>query len=460
MLAQIFRMSQNLQNLPEDIIEQIIQSLDLGDIRNLRICSKKLAAKSSGPSFQKFLKSRYVVLGSTELKRFMRSMQASGLQSFIQNLYLDGIASEEANEQRTQDDPREDIRRADEATLLSQIFGELSRSIPGGVLPSLILRVVIVRGDERNLPVDASSSHAPLSKAVWRCNNDTFDVALRALAISNLKIKSLNIFHDPDMRRYSLSCEQLSRTNWNDPGLASSLASLTNLSINISTPVIESDFGVSQDIGATRINPSRSRTRPQPEREGDFAGLANLLPLCCRLEEFDMIFLALEHKPSYYYRRFRAEKIFERLVQLDQLPSLKRLRLDGVIVRDTDLLDFIIRSQPSELFLENIHLQPGAFRSIFEYCTRDMAAISRLHFHGLYEMEDVYGSLVRFVPHAPSELEFADTSEELEREGGSVRNPITYRIFRQIVSNRPSGSTRSWVGVTSVLTAGGNGEER
>lgn len=459
-LTRPFKMGSDLQTAPEDIIEPIAQSLDLPDIRNLRLSSRTLATRSSGGPFRRFLTSKHVALRATELRTFLQSMQATGLQSFVQNLYIDGLATDEQTSRlHRQNDPGEEIRRTEEAALLGQIFDELATSIPGGVLPSLTLRVVLGPGGHRDRPGEPARGGPP-SKDVWSCANDAFNVVFQALAISKLQIKALNIFNDPAMRACGLSCEQLGRINWNDPGLASSLAPLTSLSLRLSTPVRDADFdgtGTDRFVGLREF---ATGLEPLLEREDDFVGLAELLPRCPRLEEFDFSFFGIRHRASYYYMRFRAERIFERVVQLEQLPRLKRLRLEGVIIREVELLAFIKRSRPSELLLENIHLQPGTFKSMFEYCSSGSAEMSKVRFNCLYEMEDDCGSMVRFVPHDSSRAKLEDTSHSLEREGESIGSPITYRIFLEIVSSRPSGVTRRWVERGSILTAGGGSSGR
>lgn len=86
-------------------------------------------------------------------------------------------------------------------------------------LASLTLKVAVIRDDQRILPVDVQPE---ISKSVWQWTCQTFITVLRALATSDLRLQSFNIFNDTDLQRFSLACDHLNEIDWSDSGLAMS----------------------------------------------------------------------------------------------------------------------------------------------------------------------------------------------------------------------------------------------
>ncbi|KAH8662730.1 F-box domain protein [Ilyonectria robusta] len=425
-------MSFGLESCPDLVVECIVNLLDLDDICNLRLSCKSLAVKSSHYRFKTFFRSKHVDVTADALRTFAQGTQAGGLRSLVQELYLIGIANETRNQKkpRTRNDSRnEEIRRAREINLLSQAFNGLAKYSKNGSLPSLTLRVAIVRNDkERILPVDARP-WPPMRKSVWQCTIYTFDTALRALAASKLRIESLNVFNDPDMERCSLACEQLNIIDWNDSGLAESFASLRSLSISISTRVFRFHKDIQEDEHDEGQPPRKDAAEVQAEAgdESNFVGLSRLLPLCNRLENFEVHYLQVPTGYSNLIDRFCCEKILQRVVELDRLPILKRCRLRGISAREVDLLDFVKRTRVCELSLESMILRTGTFRPIIDHCTSETANMTKLYFDTLYERHN-REEMIFFVGGGKSRIGFpsANATERLEREGDSVRHPITY----------------------------------
>ncbi|KAI8670596.1 hypothetical protein NCS57_00531400 [Fusarium keratoplasticum] len=433
----------DLESCPEFVIECFVNLLGLGDICNLRLSCKSLALKSSQYHFKTFFRSKHVDVTADALRIFAQGIQAGGLRSLVQELYLTGIAneSEKRRKPRTPSDgQKEETRRRQEINLLSQAFNGLAKYSKNGSLPSLTLRVAIARNDKETVsPADARPL-IPLRKSMWLCTIYTFDTALRALAASNLRIEGLNVFNEPDMQRCSLACEQLNVIDWNDSGFVESFATLRSLSISISTRVFRFHKDTHEDEHDEGQPPRRDAAEVQAEAEDEnnFVGLSRLLRLCSRLENLEIDYLRIPTGYSDLIGRFCCEKILQRVVELDRLPILQHCRLCGISAREMDLLDFVKRTRVRELSLESMILRTGTFRSILDHCTSKTANLTKLHFDTLYERHD-REKMIFFAGGGKSRIGFpsAYATERLDREGESVRHPITYYIPPLAPSENP-----------------------
>ena len=68
----------SLLALPDEVFEYILIRLNLADIRNLRLCSGGLAAKTIQPHLKTFYQSKTLPLEKTALEDFTRITQYSG----------------------------------------------------------------------------------------------------------------------------------------------------------------------------------------------------------------------------------------------------------------------------------------------------------------------------------------------------------------------------------------------
>ncbi|CAM1510061.1 Fc.00g003960.m01.CDS01 [Cosmosporella sp. VM-42] len=367
-----------LESCPAEIVECIVRLLDLKDICSLRLSCISLAAKSSQYRFKTFFRSQHVDVTTDALEAFAQGLPAKG------------------------------------ASIANR-----------GSLRSPTLRVAVFREEnDRVLPVEVHQ--LCVSKILWQCTTQTFATALRALAASTLRIESLNVYNDLDMQRCSLACEQLNIIDWNDAGLAKSLETLSSLSISISTEV----FGFQEDDYENEYDLKKQSAEAQAkaEDETNFLGLSRLFQLCNRLENFELHFLRVY---SNIMHHFNCEIILKHVVELKQLPRLKRCSLRGMPAREVDLLEFIKWTNVCELSLESVKLQAGTFKSIIEYCTSETANITKVYFNALYERHD-HIEMIFFDGGGKSRVGFYSerdrASEWLEREGNIIRRPITYHL--------------------------------
>lgn len=419
-------MAVSLENYSPEIVESIVVLLDLNDIRNLRLCSRSLAAKCSQHHLKRFFRRKHIELTREELGLFANGIQAGGLRHLLQDLTITGIANEEYTApNKAPGDPR----------LLSRAFQELA-STNRDKSPSLLsLRVAVATKNEERIP-PAKSIGMFVWKRVWQSTADTFITAFQALAASSLPIECLNIFNGSEQQRCSLASDQLNKINWSDAGLARSLASVQSLSISLSCRALEfyededeQEYNWENDILEDNETepPERDRDELRAEAEDDdnFTGLAKLLKLLGQLQTFELHYL---HIHNVLPIDSQDERLFQHVAGLANLPTLKWCRLRGIIVREEHLLAFIKGTSVNELLLETVKLRSGTFRSIFEYCTSDEASITKLYFDALTEGNN---GMVHFIGPGCSRIGFDPLtmgSEMLERQGNEVKQPIIYHF--------------------------------
>ncbi|KAF3482091.1 uncharacterized protein GIQ15_04850 [Arthroderma uncinatum] len=421
-----------ISTCPDWIIEQVVSSLELADIRNLRLTGKTVSLKSSQGRFRCFLQSKNVDLTSEALQTFV---ETKGYTSKLKNLNLVGLAVK-PNQQKEADKIQER-----ETLLLTEVFNKIAEYNGDGCLESLTLRVILVHKDgTRQLPADASKfPWEYIPKRIWACAVYTWKVALRALAASRLRIKRLNAFNDANMQQCSIPCDRLTTVDLQDIGLAESLASLKSLSLSICDRIFDLDKDIPEydknyDYGS--ISEAKSEElrdfQAEADEENNFDGVANLVNLCGRIEDFE-----LHHYHNRKERltvKFHAERILQCLVELEQLPRLRKSKLRGISATGTDLLNYIIRTDPSDLTLERIKLQKGEFSPNIDHCTSDQAHLHTLLLDTLYEDKGKYFEMVLFpwykgckaiVQGIDSEV---GRAESLKREGNDIRQPLLFIV--------------------------------
>jgi hypothetical protein len=230
-----------IENCPFDVINEIINHLDPDAIRNLRLSCKTLAIKSSSSYGVKALfQSKHVELTERALRTCAEGTQAGGLYCLIKELTLSSIAGGDDNAPRQTRQGRVQLWRKNKDSLLSQSFIALKTNGPTGRLASLSLDVVVPPHLKARLqPINARAEYdwRPLSEAAV----DTFHTIFRALATSQLRIESLNMFNGPGEQRCSIPCNALSKVDWDSEGMAESLSSMRSLSISLSNRASKSD---------------------------------------------------------------------------------------------------------------------------------------------------------------------------------------------------------------------------
>ncbi|KAH6951708.1 hypothetical protein DER45DRAFT_576894 [Fusarium avenaceum] len=351
----------------------------------------------------------------------------------VHQLFLVGIHDEDG-ERRLREPP---ATREELVHLLAQAFNGLAK---GGVNPLSYLGSRIdslgplTSGHQIQIKTELESRST--SKSAWQCSIDTFFVVMHALAASKLQVEKLNLFNDDDMKLFALPSDQLNVIDWDNPDICHALAALKSLRINISTPVyafrqIDGEGGSPDWLGrVTELTASQIRT--EIEQESNFDGLAKLIAKCPQLEDFEYRWLGipLPGLKELQGLKFPGWKILYLLTELPNLPKLRRCTFQHLITRDTDVLEFLKRTQPDEVFFGPMWLDDGKYQPIFDYCNSKEANVTKLFAKGpLYQLARPDLGQVHF-----QRQEYdgdAQCSPHLRREGDAVQRPIHFHIDPQ-----------------------------
>ncbi|EFQ98502.1 hypothetical protein MGYG_01529 [Nannizzia gypsea CBS 118893] len=443
-------MNLTLQSCPLDIAERIIAYLDLEDIRNLRLTAKAVTIKFSQGRFRGLCRMKQLDLTAEFLQAFTKSIASRSHQ--LKHLCLVGLS----RKPNLHGDAKAAGKRQEcLADYLADLFNEIAKYNDDGCLEALTLRVTNVYQDgSRHLPSETKAVLMPCR--VWFCAVYMWQVVLQALAVSRLRIQKLNLFNDESMKLCSLPCDRLYSVELQDSRVAESFSMLKSLSLSLCTRV----FNIYQDMA----EPGESYLCANAWQEGiqrdyqaeatdevNFIGVAKLIGLCNRLEELNLHFFHLSLEPLNRRRDFQLERILQHIVEIENLPRLKRVRLRGIGTREADLLQFIRRTDPSELSLEFIKLLKGGFSSIIEYCTSDQSHLTRLYLDTLYELEDPQTiGMVLFPRHEKARTIVCDRTWQLpkaenwEQSGDDIKKPILFLVDGPIEIGTPVNAARSF----------------
>ncbi|KJK92753.1 hypothetical protein H633G_03377 [Metarhizium anisopliae BRIP 53284] len=442
-------MSPSLQTCPLPVIEHIVELLDLADIRNLRLSCTTLATKACGKLFE----SIYVDLTADSLLAFAEATQTDSPLSKVNTLHLVGTIRE-LDDSTVPSWERKfscSAQTEDQVQLLSQAFDGLARYKTDGILPSLSLRVAILRtNNKRALP--RSTVRGYTVESLCQCTVNTFNMAIRALTASKLRVAKLNIFNGRDMQNCSLSCDQLNMFDWTEAGVLDSLSPVTTLSISLMDRVfalnedeeIDEDFS---DIGSedeADWQPTRrdEEIMTASRQESNFSGLANLIAICPHLDDFELHYLSIMWPKRRLFNNFPRQDILRHVAELDNPPMLKRCRIRGVSVREADMLNLIHRTKVAEISIEVIRLEEGTLRPVIDYCISKLAAVTKLHIDTVLEKSGQgYTGLVHFLDEGESRKyggKFEVGTEILNREGDNRTKPVKYYVRRPVAEGNPA----------------------
>ncbi|KAK5695728.1 hypothetical protein LTR17_024452 [Elasticomyces elasticus] len=352
---------------PDEIIENILSTLQLTDMCNLRLCSRALAAKTIQPRFKAFYHSKTIPLQDTALENFSNVTRNSGLGCLVQHITIVGQVEDSgkvpAKGKRKTRSQGTSISTGEALALLTVSFENIAAAANGDrPLHSLKLAYSDIRS---KIPgkgfKDTYDNTLRRWRPIWQCAATTFHTIMSALETSHLSIESLQVFNDFDHQRCSLACSAL-QTTLDDVRPVRALSALTHLSISVS----------------------------DAEDSSQLSGLRELLEMSPRLTHLDIhqFSLGLENLPEtkFFARRAIGDerssfefspnaqdnltRLFQHASEANPMPQgLKNIRLDGIHTTGQDLLRFVRRIAPQHITLIHIRLATGNFMSLFHYCT-------------------------------------------------------------------------------------------
>lgn len=428
-------MSPYLEDCPNEVIEAIVVLLDLDDIRSLRQSCRSLAAKTTQNRFKSYYHSKRVDITPYALRAFVDATQPGRLGCLVQELILVGLTnSVEGHNSKPQYGPAET-----ELDLLSQAFNGIATNMKSGELLSLSLEVAVVQDDAEQRLLPAAVARGEW-KFVWQSAAQTFHTTLLALTASRLPLEKLDVFNDRQSQSCSLACDELGRIDFQDKGLAISLSSLKSLSISLSDRIIEDLPTASTYSSQPPTEKDIRKVKMKATAQSNFVGLAEFLQLARLLDSLEIHYYRLD-TARYLLRDPYAhhERLLKQVAGSEKLPKLKQCRLRGIYISDGDLLAFIQRTATRRPFMENVTVSSGTFRSIFDYCTRE---IEELYFDDLFEKHNMlYFRTPGQVGHAQVPLHQstgrAQVTTSLQRVGAEVKQPIIYHYHQGMVADTP-----------------------
>ncbi|KAL9012678.1 MAG: hypothetical protein Q9173_002567 [Seirophora scorigena] len=396
-----------VEDLPQELVDKIIEGLDLFAIKSLRLTCKKVCDRTHA-RFRCFFASQRTDLTSKSLKRLSQIANHPKLASAVQSVVVlalvydlseldrmlrikrrriyqhQGLFSattephatpEELEEaQQTRERLHAQIQERDtmirnEADL--QLVADTFRSF--GKLNTLAVEPAVSRGRAKHEL--ASSVHE--WRTIWIRAAQVYHTVMLSVARSGVAISNLHVYTSKASQRCSVPTWDI---NEHIPALLSanfarSAEHIKTISLSVSTKV-ETDC---QKIAEARAklcetnrayyqagvgSPGGLRSDHNPAAvaaEGNFPGVARLLKQMPNLQRLDLhLYKTLWSGGDSY------AKVFSCLVEEVVLPSLRQCKLRGLYCDETSLLAFLRAHQNiTTLEFRSIDLVSGTWQSIF-----------------------------------------------------------------------------------------------
>ncbi|KAE8349598.1 hypothetical protein BDV28DRAFT_140955 [Aspergillus coremiiformis] len=384
---------------PVELLEEIALLLDLQDRCNLRLTSRAIANKTSFCSFRLFFERKKVRLTPESLERFIDVTQSGWQGCYLQHLTVMDVP--------TPNGPTVPERRA--ADLLRQAMRNFSINSGYGGLRSLTLTI--------EADPDAATNAGTPWKRVWDAAAHVFRATALALARSHLAVETLNIFYDVDC--CSLPCGEFAKL-WRKANLSDSLAHTTTVALSLSHQ---------------QSNRQRNRRMP-PFKVGrtNTHAITYFLNLCPKLETLQLHWYNLDLLNLTEAQK-EEQLFFNRIVDFCRFEGLKHLTLKGIYTSEMKLHYFLRHIRLRSLSMEQIRLDRGTFRPIFEYLSLNMRQLRYIHFDDFWEEKLLYFEAPG-QPHFPS-AGGLNLPNAITRTGSDARKLVEYRFSpgRSLVSD-------------------------
>ena len=267
---------------------------------------------------------------------------------------------------------------------LAKAFDEIAMRSSIQSLPTLILQSAVIFSDGTRLLPDAAYGilvpdairGITIPQIVWYCATRTWNLTLRALAASQLRIENHDGFNGPGMIDHGIPCDQFDMDRQLMAGLTEPFKLLKSLSLRICDRVFETD-----DEGGNRLTVYPA----EAANEENFVGISKLIKVCPRLASLDLRYHHRYLRKVEVLQDFPFDKILQYVAELNQLPKLQALSLYGLTTSGEVLLDLITRTAPVSLSLKHVRLRHGTFDPIFAYCRSDEANVEAMYLQNLCE---------------------------------------------------------------------------
>jgi len=387
-----------MDGMPSEMLEAVLQVLDLDDKRSLRATSMGLASKVSEGSFKLHYATKTLRLckAQDDLVNLLHVTQPGWMGCLLYDLTI--VNSVHLGPDTVQPETFESQEQT-----LTKAFTNLRLNSPRKRLGVLTLRLEGLRTRTGELvPIEKVGKW----RLVWSAAASTVSMVARALHNSRLPIESLDVFGT--VPRCGLAIDQLS-SFMDSVDRSAPLSSLDAISLAISNHVP----GDAED------------EYPQDRSRRHVDSLCQLIFLAPKLKSLELRFIELRARTEAPAMAIE-KKLFEVLVRKVCFNNLQKCALRGISASEADLLAFLQSFSPTSVVLEEMHLHPGTFESIFDYLPT-APHLQYLHLDNLWESR-----LICFdepgQPHFPSSE--PNGPNAITRSGDEVRSPIGYRSMR------------------------------
>lgn len=384
----------NLDSLPSLVTENIVQYLDLGAIKSLRLSCKALSERCIGPHFKSYFREQRtdlteeslkslcalashpslgstvkiltvlaVVYDSSELKEVLSSGERRivNFDGCIQTVTYEDCTEEELTTvksdlgwlQARQDEKQSDVSVIESLVSAMKLFEKLD---------SISLEAAVVQGRGEIEPPPNRKWHETWTRA-WQ----VYDLTMTAVIRSGIAIDTLTVYRET-MRCSVQACNITAHIASLDAADRLSFAgsSIKHLALSISPEITE-------DFDSTTL-----------EGQNGY-GIAGLLKLMSNLETLDLHL----YRPRKG-KRIRCERILEEVAQVVHLPLLKQCSWNGAFCTEETMLQFLKKyPQITHLTLGEINLVSGSWAPILEYLSNEMPALISLRLSNLWRRGNV-----------------------------------------------------------------------
>ncbi|KAK6823178.1 hypothetical protein RU639_006030 [Aspergillus parasiticus] len=257
-------------------------------------------------------------------------------------------------------------------------------------------------------------------KSVWEAAAKLFRVTTVALGRSKLHVKEIDIFSSID--HCSLACGEIAKVL----NLFESLKNTKAMSLSLS----HQQSKIQEDV----------QMLPPAIGRGNTQAITCLLNMCPKLESLHLHWYNLG-----IFNLTQAQKdgqhFFDRIADSCPIGRLKYCTLQGIRTSEQKLHYFLRRPRLRSLTMEQIRLDSGTFRPIFEYLSLNMRKLQYLRFDDFWEDKLLYfdgpGQ-----PNFPS-ISGPNLPNSITRTGRETRRLIRYCF--SMGGSLPGADGRRWM---------------
>ncbi|EME38401.1 hypothetical protein DOTSEDRAFT_140560 [Dothistroma septosporum NZE10] len=452
---EAIRSSPCLEGCPNEIIEWIVTTLELKDIANLRCTSRSMKVKTTQDRFRRFFRSKSIRLDEAFLSSFVHHTQPGMLGCLVQELDIVGLVQNTERcgpdvLERLQSDLNAQQKAKDVAAVLSrsgrdiELLARAFKNLEGnGRGPIRKLRLAIKVNRDA-----AVSEFEPLEggsfKLIWQKAAETLRTTLAALVRSEGVVHELDAFSE--LRRCAIAGNELSMIDTNDRSIRATMKSLKTLSISVSGRIIARTEEEASELEPPSFQSMGSHKPPTPrdqdvmkseaDDENNFTGLSKLLAQCSNLSTMDLHFYDLQSAVETHRSRY-----FTRIVENTTFANLTGIRLRGFHVHEEDLLTFVQRSPLRMLNFENLYMEQGTWRALFDYIAKGPQKYDWILVDDLFENRELlyFSGDGDGRPKFPSLCGTVGTNGFLRR-GEDVKRAARYHF----AADRPYGTPQAY----------------